>query len=253
MIYLTSYTSVPKLLVHVSDQVPKTINKYETHNRKTLESLVLMLETSMLDHLVRAQCAMLTNVICLPKVLVNAPSSKAFYFEDQEALQQLFCLWSFLETVYFNSQMQDMPKTSSHVATSRSREHLIHTSCSHCTDHPSSHSSEWNSSKPSSSKCTNIQSGNLPCDNIFSATTVGMKHNLLMTYRVQVKSPNGSFVVARALLDGASSVSFISERLAISSTKQNEKLYLALGVLHKGHKPIPSPHLMFLLSTCPPK
>ena len=49
----------------------------------------------------------------------------------------------------------------------------------------------------------------------FAATAVGVKYiSLLMTSRVCVKSPNGSHVVARSLLDNASSATFVSEHLA---------------------------------------
>ena len=51
----------------------------------------------------------------------------------------------------------------------------------------------------------------------FAATSVGVRYNsLLMTCRVCVRPPNGSPMIARALLDSASSSSFISERLAQS-------------------------------------
>ena len=59
----------------------------------------------------------------------------------------------------------------------------------------------------------NSSSGNVP--GILSATAIGIKYNsLLMTCRVRVKSPKGAHAVARALLDSASSASFVSERLA---------------------------------------
>ena len=52
---------------------------------------------------------------------------------------------------------------------------------------------------------------------ILSHTTTGLSSDsLLMTCQVVVGSPNGSVVKARALLDSASSASFVSERLAQS-------------------------------------
>ena len=52
---------------------------------------------------------------------------------------------------------------------------------------------------------------------IFAATAVGVtRDSLLMTCRVCVKSPSGACTIARALLDSASSASFISEHLAQS-------------------------------------
>ena len=59
----------------------------------------------------------------------------------------------------------------------------------------------------------NSSSSNVP--GILSATAIGVKYNsLLMTCRVHVKSPKGTHVVARALLDSASLASFVSKRLA---------------------------------------
>lgn len=72
---------------------------------------------------------------------------------------------------------------------------------------------------------------------IFSATTVGAKHSLLMTCCVRVKSPDGSHVVARALLDSASSASFVSERLAQSlslpRTKRDVVISGVAGLAHR--------------------
>ena len=59
-------------------------------------------------------------------------------------------------------------------------------------------------------------SGSINPPYIFSATTVGMKHNLRMTCYVRVNSPNGSHAIATVLFDSASSASFVSEHLAQS-------------------------------------
>ncbi len=59
-----------------------------------------------------------------------------------------------------------------------------------------------------------------------SATVIPLKSNtLLMTCRIMITSPNGFSLKARALLDNASSASFVSERLAqtlrLPRTSQN--------------------------------
>lgn len=74
--------------------------------------------------------------------------------------------------------------------------------------------------------------------NIFSATAISMRYNsLLMTCRVHVKSPNGSHVIARALLDSASSASFISEHIAQSlslpRTKRDVVISGIAGLKHQ--------------------
>ena len=58
-----------------------------------------------------------------------------------------------------------------------------------------------------------------------------------MTCRVMVSAPDGSSVEARAILDSALSVSFISERLAQSlclpRSNQNARISGIAGILHK--------------------
>ena len=50
---------------------------------------------------------------------------------------------------------------------------------------------------------------------VSSNTAIQLKSNsLLMTCRVLVYAPDGTHIEARALLDNASSASFVSERLA---------------------------------------
>ena len=50
---------------------------------------------------------------------------------------------------------------------------------------------------------------------VSTSTAVRLKSNLLlMTCRIVVYAPDGSSIEARALLDSASSASFVSERLA---------------------------------------
>ena len=60
-----------------------------------------------------------------------------------------------------------------------------------------------------SANSTNMSDSNNPQKN-FICTTMGVRCNLLMTCCVCVTSSNGSHVIARALLDSASSASFVS-------------------------------------------
>ena len=63
------------------------------------------------------------------------------------------------------------------------------------------------------------------------------RDSLLMTCRVRVKSPSGACTIARALLDSASSASFISEHLAQSlrlpRTKRDVVISGVAGLAHK--------------------
>ena len=75
-------------------------------------------------------------------------------------------------------------------------------------------------------------------DTVTSNSAIGLKSNsLLMTCRVRVSAPDGTSVEARALLDNASSASFISERLAQSlclpRTNQSAKISGIAGLSHK--------------------
>ena len=82
----------------------------------------------------------------------------------------------------------------------------------------------------------NSSSGNVP--GILSATAIGVKYNsLLMTCHIRVRSPKGTHVVARALLDSASSTSFVSERLAqtlgLPRTKRDVVISGIAGITHQ--------------------
>ena len=90
----------------------------------------------------------------------------------------------------------------------------------------------------------NTSNNNNSLNGILSATAVGMKHNsLLMTCLVRVKSPDGASAVARALLDSASSATFISERLAqglrLPRTKRDVVISGIAGLTHKSQTPSP--------------
>ena len=67
--------------------------------------------------------------------------------------------------------------------------------------------------------------------NVSASTSVNphslSSHSLLMTCQIQVYAPDGSSIEARALLDSASSASFVSEQLAQC---------LRLPCLHQGAK-----------------
>ena len=72
---------------------------------------------------------------------------------------------------------------------------------------------------------------------VSSRTAAGLSSNtLLMTCRVLVDAPDGSKVEARALLDSASSASFVSERLAqtlcLSRSHQSRKVSGIAGLSH---------------------
>ena len=73
---------------------------------------------------------------------------------------------------------------------------------------------------------------------IVSNAAVALKSNsLLMTCRVMVSAPNGSSIEARAILDSASSASFVSERLAQSlclpRSTRNARISGIGGISHK--------------------
>ena len=76
-------------------------------------------------------------------------------------------------------------------------------------------------------------------DNVSSHATTRLKSNvLLMTSRVLITSPDGSTVEARALIDNASSSSFISERLAHSlSLPRMQQSIRVSGIGGLSHKP----------------
>ena len=87
-------------------------------------------------------------------------------------------------------------------------------------------------------KNTNESSMTPPSTTPISAHAVmGIKSDLLlMTCRVVVEAPDGSTVEARAILDSASSASFISERLAsnlhLPRSKQNARISGVAGLVH---------------------
>lgn len=72
------------------------------------------------------------------------------------------------------------------------------------------------SSRPSSSQTQPPNSDGKPPIVTSNAATDITRNSLLMTCRVMVKAPDGSTVRARALLDSASSASFVSDRLVKS-------------------------------------
>ena len=99
-------------------------------------------------------------------------------------------------------------------------------------------------------------SGSINSPYMFSATTVSMKHNLLVTCCVRVNSPNGLNVITRALLDNVSLISFVSEHLAQSLNLPRTKrdvVISGVAALPIGSKLISSLHSMFHQSLCPQK
>ena len=100
--------------------------------------------------------------------------------------------------------------------------------------------------------CRNSSSVNV-VPGILYATAIGVKYDsLLMTCRVRVKSPKGSDVVARALLDSASSASFVSERLAQTLGLPRTKRDVVIsGIAGMYNPPIANSFLYhFQSSTC---
>ena len=97
-----------------------------------------------------------------------------------------------------------------------------------------------------------------PQDEVISSNTaIGLKSNsLLMICLVSVGAPDGTPVKAQALLDNASSMSFISERLAQSlclpRSTQNTRISSTAGLSHNLHfnllLPSTHPHWNNLLS-----
>ena len=76
--------------------------------------------------------------------------------------------------------------------------------------------------------------------NVGSApAATGLQSNLLlMTCRVLLKAPDGTFVEARALLDNGSCASFISERLATTLSLPRKPVHLRVsGIGGLSHKP----------------
>ena len=83
---------------------------------------------------------------------------------------------------------------------------------------------------------------NVPPNGIFTDTAVNLKGNsthnpLLMTCRVRVKAPDGSSITARALLDSASSASFVTERIAqclgLPRVKRDVTISGVAGLTHR--------------------
>ena len=95
-----------------------------------------------------------------------------------------------------------------------------HHSLLHVDEPKTSESSGTSSSTPAASHASTadvsiVDSGTDGTNTAVSVTAVPLKSStLLMTCRVLVTAPDGTSVEARALLDNASSVSFVSERLA---------------------------------------
>ena len=74
-----------------------------------------------------------------------------------------------------------------------------------------------------------------------TAVNAGLKSSsLLMTCQILVVSPNGSSSEARAILDSASSASFISDHLArtinLPCSSRNTHITCIAGLLHKSPK-----------------
>ncbi len=88
---------------------------------------------------------------------------------------------------------------------------------------------------------TALATCNIPVPNMNHSTnaTHTQSGSLLMTCRVLTEGPDGSSVEARALLDSASSVSFVSERFAqalcVPRSRQAAKIHGVAGLSHNSH------------------
>jgi hypothetical protein len=85
---------------------------------------------------------------------------------------------------------------------------------------------------------TSVQPGSQPPTSVSSNAAMKLQSNtLLMTCRVLITAPDGSSVEARALLDNASSASFISDRLvqslSLPRTSQQIRVSGIGGISHK--------------------
>ena len=91
--------------------------------------------------------------------------------------------------------------------------------------------------KESSRNTSEAQPSLLVNSVVSNAATGGIKSNrLLMTCRVLIDAPDGSSVEARAILDSASSVSFVSERISQSwslpCSHRNARISGVAGLCH---------------------
>ena len=72
-----------------------------------------------------------------------------------------------------------------------------------------------------------------------ASTTGGSQGSILMTCRVLATGPDGSSIECRALLDSASSASFVSERLArglrLQRSHRSARIHGVAGLLHESH------------------
>ena len=103
--------------------------------------------------------------------------------------------------------------------------HKLHHTLLHIENHGNPQSSAGSSSSESA------------VNPVTSNTAIGLNVNaLMMTCRVLISNPDGSSVEARALLDSASSASFVSERLAralhLPRSKHGAKIVGIAGLSH---------------------
>ena len=95
-----------------------------------------------------------------------------------------------------------------------------------------------------------------PVTQVPAHVTTRIRTNMLLTTcYVQVEAPDGSFVKARALLDSASSTSFVSERLAqalnLSRSSQSARISGVAGLT--GSSPLQTVANFNIVTTCPPQ
>ncbi len=91
--------------------------------------------------------------------------------------------------------------------------------------------------------------------NVSSNTVMKIRANaLLMTCYVKVKSPEGSVITARALLDSASSASFVTERLAraLNLPRSRQKTHISGVTGITTTSPLKSVASFSIITTSPP-
>ena len=126
--------------------------------------------------------------------------------------------------------MQGLSETSSHAAASRSTKHLLNTN--YCYYTPAQSATPQNGAQVITPHDLSGNSSSVyyVVPGILSASSIGIRYDsLLKTCSISVKSSNGSVVVARALLDSASSASFVSEHLTQTLSLPRTKIDIVIS------------------------
>ena len=114
---------------------------------------------------------------------------------------------------------------------------------------------EYNTTQTREDPPRETQNSEVSATALSAHAAMGISANmLLMTCYIQVEAPDGSFMKARALLDSASSASFVSERLAqalnLPRSSQSALISGVAGLVRSS--PIQSLASLKIATTCPP-